>query len=177
MQAQPDEREAARVRLAGAPARYPHGMPHVPEKIEQSIVIHAPLAAVWEALTRPERMQQWMGEPEMRIEVATDWTVGGPIVVRGFHHARFENRGTVLRFEPMQVLRYSHLSSLSRLPDTPENHSVFEFRLQPVQDGTSLAVTVTGFPTEAIFQHLDFYWRGTMTVLARCIEGARADRQ
>jgi uncharacterized protein YndB with AHSA1/START domain len=145
-------------------------------KIEQSIVIDAPLAALWEALTRPALMKQWMGEPEMAIEVSTDWTVGSPIVIRGFHHASFENRGTVLRFEPMEVVRYSFLSSLSRLPDTPESYSVLEFRLQPLEDGTSLTVSVTGFPTESIFKHLDFYWRGTTHVLKRFLEETMRSR-
>jgi uncharacterized protein YndB with AHSA1/START domain len=147
------------------------------KKIEQSIIINAPLSAVWEALTRPELMKQWMGEPEMGIEVSTDWTVGSPILIRGFHHANFENRGTVLQFEPIEVVRYSYLSSLSRLLDTPENHSVLEFRLEPVEGNTSLTVIVTGFPTETIFKHLDFYWRGTISVLKRFLEETRKDQR
>jgi uncharacterized protein YndB with AHSA1/START domain len=140
------------------------------EPIQRTIVINAPPPAVWEALTHPDLMKQWLGEPEMGIEVVTDWTVGGPILTRGFHHARFENQGTVLRFEPPAVLRYSHLSSWSRLPDKPESYSVFEFRLQPGEDHTSLTVILSGFPTESIFKHLDFYWRGTLGVLKRFVE-------
>lgn len=147
------------------------------KKIEHSILIDAPLSAVWEALTRPELMKQWMGEPEMGIEISTDWTVGSPILIRGFHHANFENRGTVLQFEPRAVVRYSHLSSLSRLPDTPESYSVFEFRLEPLADDTSLTVIVTGFPTETIFKHLDFYWRGTIRVLQRFLDETRKDQR
>ncbi|HYX92271.1 MAG TPA: SRPBCC domain-containing protein [Myxococcaceae bacterium] len=138
--------------------------------IARSVVINARAAAVWDALTNPELMRQWLGEPEMRIEVVTDWAEGSPILIRGFHHAKFENKGTVLRFEPLGSLRYSHLSSLSRLPDRPESYSVFDFRLKPLEEGTSLTVTVTGFPTESIFKHLDFYWRGTIVVLKRFVE-------
>lgn len=141
-----------------------------PERIERTIIINASRSAVWEALTTPELMEQWMGEPEMMVEVETDWTVGGPILTRGFHYRRFENKGTVLRFEPTEALRYSHLSSASRLPDRPESYSVFEFRLEPAGDGTSLTVLVTGFPTESIFKHLDFYWRGTLGVLKQFVE-------
>ena len=140
------------------------------KEIARSIVINARAAAVWETLTNSELMRQWLGEPEMRIEVVTDWAEGSPILIRGFHHAKFENKGTVLRFEPLESLRYSHLSSLSRLPDRPESYSVFDFRLKPLEESTSLTVTVTGFPTESIFKHLDFYWRGTIVVLKRFVE-------
>jgi hypothetical protein len=68
------------------------------------------------------------------------------------------------------VLQYSHLSSLSRLPDTPENHSVFEFRLAQAAGGTALTLAPRDFPTEAIFKHLDFYWRSTLGILKRFIE-------
>jgi uncharacterized protein YndB with AHSA1/START domain len=137
---------------------------------QYGVTIGAPPAAVWEALTTPELMKQWMGEPEMDVAVETDWVVGGPIRVTGFHHARFENRGTVLRFEPNQELRYSHLDSVSRLPDVPENYSVIDFRLTPVEGGTSLTVTLSGFPTESILKHLEFYWRGTIGVFKKFVE-------
>ena len=76
----------------------------------------------------------------------------------------------VLAFEPPTVLRYSHLSSLSRLPDAPESYSVFEFRLAQRGGGTSLTVLLSGFPTESIRKHLEFYWRGTLGVLKRFVE-------
>jgi len=141
------------------------------QSIEHSIVIAAPPAVVWEWLTRPERMQRWMAEPDAAFEVTTDWTVGGPITIRGFHHARFENRGTVTRFDPVEALGYTHLSSLSRLPDEPANHSRLDFRLAPSDGGTALTVALAGFPTESILKHMDFYWRGTLQVLKRLIEG------
>jgi hypothetical protein len=106
----------------------------------------------------------------MQVEVHTDWAVGSRLTVSAFHHARFVNSGTVLQFEPPQVLRYNLLSSLSRLPDKPENYTVFELKLVPVDQGTSLTVTVSGFPTESIFKHLHFYWRDTMGVIKNLID-------
>jgi len=140
-------------------------------EFQQTLVINASPSVVWEALTRRELMAQWMGEPEMGVEIETDWTEGSRITIKGFHHARFMNTGTVLQCRPPEVLRYSHLSSLSRLPDRPENYSVFEFRLAPAGEHTSLTLTLGGFPTESIFKHLDFYWRGTLRILKQFVEG------
>lgn len=136
-------------------------------RFEETVVISAAPPVVWDTLVRPERMKVWLGEPELGLEITTDWHVGGPIVVRGFHHERFENKGAVLRFEVPKRLSYTHLSSLSRLPDRPESYTTLDFDLHPLGDATSLTLTMTGFPTTTIFKHLDFYWKGTLAVLKR----------
>ena len=129
------------------------------------------MTAVWRALTDPVLVRQWAAEPELNLEVVTDWQVGSPIIMKGFHHVRFENHGTVLHVQPNTFLQYTHLSSISRLPDRPENYTRIAFRLSPSDDGaTSLNVELENFPTDSIFRHLDFYWRVTIEVLKRFIE-------
>jgi len=115
-------------------------------------------------------MKRWIGEPEMEIEIHTDWKVNNPIAITGFHHVHFKNAGTILQFEPSEKLSYTHLSSVSRLPDKPENYTIIEFILAPVENGTSLTVTLCNFPTETIFKHLDFYWRTTLELIKSVVE-------
>ena len=146
-----------------------------PPRVEHSVAIAATPADVWRALTEPALMRRWMGEPEMQIEIDTDWTVGGPFVVRGFHHVRFEGRGTLRTFEPERALEYTQLSSVSRLPNVPENHSVIGFTLAPQGDGTSLTLTLRDFPTHTIYKHLDFYWRTTLEILKQFVESRPPD--
>jgi uncharacterized protein YndB with AHSA1/START domain len=141
-------------------------------RIDTTIVIAAPRAAVWNALTDPAAMRAWIGEPEMAIDVRTDWRPGTPIVITGVHHGRFRNVGTVLACVPETALRYSHLSSVSHLPDMPEHHSVIAFELADADGGTSLRLVVERFATETIFRHLDLYWRGTMAVFKAFVEGS-----
>lgn len=136
------------------------------QAFRKTILIDAPIEVVWDSLAIPERMKAWMGEPELEIEIDTDWNVGGPIVTRGHHHVRFENRGVVLEFAPRARLSYTHLSSLSRLSaDDRANYATLEFGLMPMDDTTSLTLAITGFPTESTFRHMDLYWRGTLEVL------------
>ena len=137
--------------------------------INKTVHIHAPAPKVWEALTNLELMKKWMFETE--ISITTDWNVGSPIVMRGnLNGKNFENNGTVLQFEPEKILRYTHLSSLSRLADKPENYSVLEFRVAPIENQTALTLTLSNFPTESIYKHLAFYWNVTLEVLKRRLE-------
>ena len=135
----------------------------------KTITINAPASTVWQALTVPALMQQWMSES--KIDIITDWIVGSPITIKGdWYKTCFENKGFVLQFQPECQLMYSHLSSLSRLPDSIENYSIVEFRLLPQHEKTILTVTLTNFPTDTIYKHLTFYWNVAVELLKKFVE-------
>lgn len=58
------------------------------DKFSASVTINSVPSAVWTALTDPGLMVKWMGDPELEIEVLTNWELGSPIVIRGFHHSK-----------------------------------------------------------------------------------------
>ena len=143
----------------------------VSKKFNKVVIINASTSQVWRFLTTPELMKKWMISDDIEINISTDWKVGSPMMIRGnMSGKKFENNGTVLRFETEKILEYSHLSSTSRLPNQPESYSIIEFRLQPREDLTTLTLTVSNFPTESIYKHLAFYWNVTIEVLKRTIE-------
>lgn len=140
------------------------------KKVKTTVLIDASPSEVWKYLTTPGLMQKWMGEPEMNIEVITDWTVGNSILINGFHHVEFENKGTILQFNFQKIIQYTHLSTISRLPDTKENYSIVTILIAPAEKGTGIGIQVENFPTESIYKHLDFYWQGTANILKHLIE-------
>ncbi|MVM38736.1 SRPBCC domain-containing protein [Spirosoma sp. HMF3257] len=145
--------------------------------ITKTILINAPASVVWLHLTTPDLMKQWMLDTDMEMDIITDWTVGSPIRMKGVMHGiDFENTGTILTYDPDKTLQYSHLSSLSCLPDTTENQCVLTFTLTPIETQIRLTLTITNFPTEAILRHLDFYWRTAVEVLKRLIEKNSVDQ-
>ncbi|WP_300664281.1 SRPBCC domain-containing protein [Fluviicola sp.] len=144
-----------------------------PQQIKKSILINNSVSKVWEYLTIPGLMQQWMGEMEMDIEILTDWKVGGPFIVKGFHHTPFENKGEILQWEPEIIFQYSHLSSLSNLPDEAENYTIITFQLNESDGQTELTIGAKNFPTESIYKHWEFYWNGTMHLLKQVIENGK----
>src|SRR5262245_60738535 len=118
------------------------------QKFSKAVTINAPASQVWQMLTTPELMKKWM-MPDIELNIMTDWKVGGPIIMRGKMNGKnFENKGTVLKFELEKDLQYSHLSSISRLPDRPESYTTMEFGLQPIENQTTLTLTLKNFPTE-----------------------------
>ena len=46
---------------------------------KSAIAINAPASKVWDALTKPELIKQYL----FGTEVKTDWQVGGPITYKG----------------------------------------------------------------------------------------------
>jgi uncharacterized protein YndB with AHSA1/START domain len=145
------------------------------QRIEKSVGIDAPRSVVWDALTNPAIIPEWMAVPEMRLEVSSDWQADAPILFTGFHHATFRNTGTILRFDPEQILCYTQMSSISRLPDEPQSYSAFCFELASAGTQTLVTLTIENFPTEVIFKHLNFYWAVTMERLKRFVEQGQAD--
>ena len=105
------------------------------------------------------------------IHILTDWKVGAPMVIEGIlHELHFRNKGTVLEFNTEKSLQYSHLSSLSELPDETQNYSVITFDLTPADHQTTLTLTLSNFPTETIYKHLELYWNATLQVLKELVE-------
>ena len=140
--------------------------------VSKTVRINAPTTVVWEAVTNPELMKKWMADSETEIKIITDWKVDSPMTIRGrLHRVKFENKGTLLTFEPEKILRYSHLSSLSRLPDEPESYTILEFNLASINSQTELTFTASNFPTETIYKHFAFYWNVTLELLKKMIEG------
>ena len=81
---------------------------------------------MWDALVDPEAIRRYM----FGTIVISDWTEGSPIVWRGEWKGKaYKDTGVILRLERGRVLRYSHFSPLSGLPDTPENHHTVTIEL------------------------------------------------
>jgi len=146
--------------------------------ISKTVTVQASILTVWHSLITPELMKLWMADTDMSIEVETTWRLHDPILIGGYvHQIPFENRGTVRQFSPPYVLAYSHLSSLSNLPDIPVNHTVITFQLADADNGTTLTLIVRNFPTESIYRHLALYWTTTLDVLKSFVEREGGDFQ
>jgi uncharacterized protein YndB with AHSA1/START domain len=104
----------------------------------------APIAAVWEAWTRPELLRQWWGPEKTTIpECEVDLRVGGRlrIVMEAgegmgkYQGTRWPLEGTFTRIEPPRRLVYEARSWTEGEPDSYIEH-VTELELSEDGDGT-----------------------------------------
>jgi uncharacterized protein YndB with AHSA1/START domain len=132
-----------------------------------SATIDAPVARVWDALVDPEAIRRYM----FGTTVVSDWTEGSPIVWKGEWKGKaYEDTGVILRIERGRVLRYSHFSPLSGLPDTPENHHTVTIELVEQAGRTRVSLAQDNTPTEQARQHSERNWSAMLAGLKQLLE-------
>ncbi len=104
----------------------------------KSVTIDAPRAKVWDALTNPLKVKQYMHGTTM----STDWKVGSPITWTGeWQGQSYEDKGTVLAVEPERLLKTTHWSPMGGSQDEPENYHTITYELAEQGGKTILALT------------------------------------
>ena len=89
-----------------------------------STTINTPISKVWDALTKPHIIKQYL----FGTEVTTDWQVGSPITYKGLWNGKaYEDKGKVVQIEVEKLLVSTFWSSLSGLPDVPENYKTVRY--------------------------------------------------
>src|SRR5438270_12980908 len=93
---------------------------------EKRITINASADAVWQALTDPALVKQYMHGTNME----TSWKVGSPITWKGEWKGKaYEDKGKVLAVEPKKLLRTTHWSPMGGSEDKPENYHTVTYAL------------------------------------------------
>ncbi len=134
---------------------------------QQSIAIRAPASRVWQALTRPELVKQYLFGTEM----TADWRVGGAITYRGIWEGKpYEDKGTVKAFQPEKLLRSTYFSALSGLEDKPENYATVTYRLSEAGDRTTLTVSQDNNPSRESAEHSAKNWAMVLEGLKKLLE-------
>ena len=111
-----------------------------------SATINAPMDKVWQALTDPKMVKEWLFGTDMHVD---NWEVGGEITYTGqWEGKQYQDKGKIVEIMPGQKLVSTYWSSFSGLPDAPENYSVIKFNLSPEETQTAVTLTISNFPIE-----------------------------
>jgi len=101
---------------------------------EKRITINGSVDAVWDALTKPELVKQYLHGTNMK----TDWKVGSPITWSGEWKGKpYEDKGKVLEVQPKTLLKNTHWSPMGGSEDKPENYHTVTYILAE-QNGKTL---------------------------------------
>lgn len=134
---------------------------------QADVVIKASPTRVWEALTKPELIKQYL----FGTEAISDWQVGSPITYKGVWQGKtYEDKGRVLRAEPGKLLVSTYWSSMSGLSDAPEHYNTVTYELAPAEGGTKLTVTQDNNPTEESRRHSEKNWVLVLQGLKQLLE-------
>jgi len=122
---------------------------------------------VWEALTNPARIREYM----FGSEVSTDWKPGSPITWKGeFEGKAFEDKGEIISFEPGRLLEVTHFSPLTGQDDRPENYHRVRYELQPANGGTLVRLTQDNSSSAEEAEHSGATWQMMLDSLKKVVE-------
>ena len=137
--------------------------------VVKSVEILASPNHVWRGLTEPDKITQWMAG----ARVESKWEIGSDITFSGTmpnFNRPYKDRGKVLAIEPEKLLRYSHWSEITRLPDLPQNRTITTFVLEGMGESTRLTVHHENFHSEVEYKHANFFWPVALHLLKNLLE-------
>jgi len=133
-----------------------------------TITIDAPTSKVWDALTRPDLVKQYL----FGTDVITDWKVGSPIRYKGVWQGKaYEDKGKVVQFVPGKMLVSTFWSSLEGLPDTPENYKTVTYELTAQGSQTQLTISQDNNDSEEAARHSEQNWQMVLGGIKKLVEG------
>ncbi len=135
---------------------------------QATTTIHAPASRVWEALTKPDLIKQYL----FGSDVISDWKVGSPIIYKGEWEGKsFEDKGKILEMKPEKLLRSTHWSPLSGVPDTPENYHTVTYELSEKDGSTDVTISQDNNASEEERAHSEQNWKTVLDNMKRLLEG------
>lgn len=136
------------------------------------ILVQAPRAAVWDALTNPDLVKQYF----FGTNLVTTWKVGSPLRFHGEWEGKtYEDRGTVLSFEPTRSFSFDYWSSMSGLEDKPELRQIVRYELEETPNGVRVTVTQSNTDTKERADHSAENWKAVLEAMKALVESSSRD--
>ena len=145
------------------------------DRIEKHMVLRAPRARVWRALTIAEQFGAWF-RVKVEGEFVAGATIRGRLVIPSYEHVTLEM--LVERIEPEHYFSYRwHPYAVDPKADySAEPTTLVEFRLEEQAGGTALTIIESGFDRIPLsrraeaFRMNDQGWASQSEKLARYVE-------
>ena len=131
------------------------------------ITIKASAEKVWDALTNPKIIKQYL----FGTEASSDWKVGSSITYKGVWEGKpYEDKGKILELVPNKLLRSTYWSSFSGLADKPENYNTVTYTVSKADGGTELTVTQDNIQTKEAADHSEGNWASVLQTMKKLLE-------
>lgn len=126
--------------------------------IDHVIEIHAPVERVWEALSTPEQIRQWLGCRDFKAEIGHEFHLQPDVAKRHEHHAEGVTHCTVLALRANEELSFDWY-----VPERPKTHVSISLEAR-ARDCTGVRLVHSGWDriprqaVEPIWRQLDRGW-------------------
>ena len=131
------------------------------------ITIRANAPKVWDALTNPAIVKQYL----FGTEVRSDWQVGSPITYTGIWKDKpYQDKGTIVEIIPNQLLKTTYWSAFSEREDLPENYLLVSYQLAEADGETTLSITTENQPSQADADDASKNWEYVLGMMKDLLE-------
>ena len=132
-----------------------------------SITVNASPERVWEELTTPEDIKQYLFGTDAR----SDWKEGSSVTYTGeWEGKKYEDKGTVIKSIPNQLLHTTYYSSMSGKEDVPENYADVVYQIETAAGQTILTITQSNNADEKSRDHSQENWGIVLQGLKKVVE-------
>ena len=129
--------------------------------------INASIDKVWNALTNPEIIKQYM----FGAKVKSDWVEGSKITWKGEWKGKpYEDKGEILQIKKPTKLQYSHFSPLTGKDDIPENYHVVTINLINKGNQTTISLSQNKNENKKEQSEAQKNWTMMLTSLKKLLE-------
>ena len=136
-------------------------------KAKVHTVIQAPVEKVWQALTDPALIKQYL----FGTDTVSDWKKGSPITYSGVYEGKhYQDKGTIIDIVPGKLLHTTHYSSLSGKEDKPENYHHVIYELERRNGHTLVRLTQDNISSEKELQQMQKNWNNVLETMKKLLE-------
>jgi NAD(P)H-dependent FMN reductase/uncharacterized protein YndB with AHSA1/START domain len=135
--------------------------------MEASTVLNVPVNRVWQALTDPALIKEYM----FGTNTESDWKKGSTITYSGLWEGKeYKDSGTIVEIIPEQLLHTTYYSPLSGKPDLPENYANVIYEIKPEADMTILTIKQDNLDDEKAKEYMEGNWDAVLKSLKALLE-------
>ena len=134
---------------------------------KSSTLINAPVNKVWEALTNPSLIKQYL----FGTNTITDWKKGSPITYEGEWEGKaYKDKGQIVDIIPEKLLHTTYWSSIGGKEDKPENYNNVIYEVKPENGGTLITISQDNIKDEKELEHMNQNWGMVLGSMKKMLE-------
>ncbi len=134
---------------------------------KSSTIINAPVNKVWEALTNPSLIKQYL----FGTNTITDWKKGSPITYEGEWQGKsYKDKGVIVDIITEKLLHTTYWSSMSGKEDRPENYNNVLYEVEEQNGGILVTISQDNIKDEKELEHMNQNWGIVLDSMKKLLE-------